>query len=394
MVDVYRQAGVQCHFLDADEGLTSSVYARDSSFMTPWGPVVASIQTPPRRRDYAVVASFFAREGIPIWKWVTAGHFEGGDFGIIEPGVVVLGYAGNRSTKEGAEQVAGWMAAEGWETLTVPLAPQFVHLDATLVMLADKYALVCEDALEDYVLDFLRGARRELDPGRLPRLRQARRQPGQPGRRADPVHGPQHHGQRPARGRGLRGDRDRVRPVRPGRRRRALLLPRAAPRAGGGGMSTPRFQWPDGSRCACVVSFDVDAESAILQVDRKYATHATTMSHQAYGPRVGVPRLLEQLRAAGIRATFFVPGFTAECYPDTIRRIVADGHEVGWHGYMHELPLDLTVAEQRSIIERAAEVLEPLTGDAAGGLPRPVVAADAWNRPSCWPAPAFATTRA
>jgi N-dimethylarginine dimethylaminohydrolase len=157
MVDVYRQAGVECHFLDADEGLTSSVYARDSSFMTPWGPVVASIQTPPRRRDYAVVASFFAREGIPIWRWVTAGHFEGGDFGIIEPGVVVLGYAGNRSTQEGAEQVAGWMAAEGWETLTVPLAPQFVHLDATLVMLADKYALVCEDALEDYVLDFLRG---------------------------------------------------------------------------------------------------------------------------------------------------------------------------------------------------------------------------------------------
>jgi len=38
----------------------------------------------------------------------------------------------------------------------VPLAPQFVHLDATLVMLAEKYALVCEDALEDYVLDFLR----------------------------------------------------------------------------------------------------------------------------------------------------------------------------------------------------------------------------------------------
>jgi N-dimethylarginine dimethylaminohydrolase len=156
MVDVYRQAGVRCHFLDADVGLPSSVYARDSSFMTPWGPVVASIQTPPRRRDYAVVASFFAREGIPVWNWVTAGHFEGGDFGIIAPGAVVLGYSGDRSTKEGAEQVAGWMAAEGWETLTVPLAPQFVHLDATLVMLADKYALVCEDALEDYVLDFLR----------------------------------------------------------------------------------------------------------------------------------------------------------------------------------------------------------------------------------------------
>jgi hypothetical protein len=61
--------------------------------------------------------------------------------------------------------------------------------------------------------------------------------------------------------------------------------------------------------------------------------------HQAYGPRVGVPRLLEQLRRTGIRATFFVPGFTADCYPDTIRRIVADGHEVGWHGYRYDSSL-------------------------------------------------------
>ncbi len=136
-------------------------------------------------------------------------------------------------------------------------------------------------------------------------------------------------------------------------------------------MSAPRFQWPDGSRCACVVSFDVDAESAILQVDAKYATHATTMTHQAYGPRVGVPRLLEQLRRADIRATFFVPGFTADCYPDTIRRIVADGHEIGWHGYMHELPGDLPRDEQRAIIERAAEVLEPLTGTRPVGYRAP-----------------------
>lgn len=130
--------------------------ARGPSFMTPWGPVVASIRTPPRRRDYAVVAEFFTRTGVPIWKWVTAGHFEGGDFAIIEPGVALLGYAGNRSTQEGAEQVAGWMRSEGWEVLTLPLAPPFVHLDAALVMIADRRALVCEDALESYALDFLR----------------------------------------------------------------------------------------------------------------------------------------------------------------------------------------------------------------------------------------------
>ncbi len=156
MVDAYQAAGVRCRFLDADEALSSSVYARDSSFMTPWGPVVTSIQTPPRRRDYAVVARFYAAQDIPIWKWVTADHFEGGDFAILAPGVAVLGYSGARSTKAGAAQVAGWLAEQGWEALTVPLPPQFVHLDTVLVMLAERLALVCEDALEGYVLDFLR----------------------------------------------------------------------------------------------------------------------------------------------------------------------------------------------------------------------------------------------
>lgn len=155
LVDAFDAAGVRCHYLPADDGLPSSVFARDSSFMTPWGPVVAAVQTPPRRRDYAVVTQFFHAAEVPIWRWVTAGYFEGGDFAIVEPGVALLGYAGTRSTKEGAEQVQGWLQAEGWEALAVPIAPQFVHMDAVLVMLAPGLALVCEDALEAYALDWL-----------------------------------------------------------------------------------------------------------------------------------------------------------------------------------------------------------------------------------------------
>ncbi len=154
MADAYVGAGVRVHLVEADPGLTHSVYTRDSTFMTPWGPVVTAIQTEARRRDYAVVARTYERLGIPIWNWVTAGYFEGGDFGIIEPGRVLLGYTQDRSTEEGAEQVRGWLEREGWEALTVPLGPQFVHLDAVVVMLAAKLALVCEDALERYVLDW------------------------------------------------------------------------------------------------------------------------------------------------------------------------------------------------------------------------------------------------
>ena len=156
MVEVYKANGVNVHFVQSDEGLPSSVFTRDSSFMTPWGAVIASIQTPPRRRDYAVASQFYHDAGIPIWKWVTAGHFEGGDFVILKPGVALLGWSGDRSTREGAEQVAGWLRAKDWEVLVTPIPPQFVHMDAVVVMLEKGLALVCEDALQPYALDYLK----------------------------------------------------------------------------------------------------------------------------------------------------------------------------------------------------------------------------------------------
>ncbi len=164
MVDVYENCGVRCHFVNADEGLPSSVFARDSSFMTPWGAVIASIQTPPRRQDYSVVSEFYRKSGIPIWKWVTADHFEGGDFCILKPGVVLLGWAGDRSTRRGAEQVATWMAEKGWTAHVVPLAPQFVHMDAVVVMLEKGLALVCVDGLPEHGMEILEREEIEIIP--------------------------------------------------------------------------------------------------------------------------------------------------------------------------------------------------------------------------------------
>ncbi len=156
MVDVYEANGVRVHFAEADEGLPSSVFTRDSSFMTPWGAVIASIQTPPRRRDYSIASEFYRKADIPIWKWVTAGHFEGGDFCILKPEVALLGWSGDRSTKHGAEQVEGWLKDEGWDVLVAPIPPQFVHVDAVVVMLEKGLALVCEDALPPYALDYIK----------------------------------------------------------------------------------------------------------------------------------------------------------------------------------------------------------------------------------------------
>lgn len=55
--------------------------------------------------------------------------------------------------------------------------------------------------------------------------------------------------------------------------------------------------WPAGYVAAASLTFDVDAESAILNIDPKSADRMTVMSHQAYGPTIGVPLLLRVTQA-------------------------------------------------------------------------------------------------
>lgn len=96
--------------------------------------------------------------------------------------------------------------------------------------------------------------------------------------------------------------------------------------------------WPGGARCAVMLSFDFDAETLWLSRDPTNAKRPGTLSQGTYGAKVGVPKILEVLRDAGVKATFFVPGWTAEKHTGRVEAIVRDGHEVGHHGYLHEWP--------------------------------------------------------
>lgn len=119
-------------------------------------------------------------------------------------------------------------------------------------------------------------------------------------------------------------------------------------------MTTPT--WHGGAQAVVTLTFDVDAETPILAAGRRYAEHLSTMSHQAYGPDVGVPRILELLAELGVPATFFVPGWVAEQRPGLAATIQDRGHEVAHHSYSHRAPTTLTAADERADFERALEV--------------------------------------
>ncbi|EMD25909.1 polysaccharide deacetylase family protein [Amycolatopsis azurea] len=114
--------------------------------------------------------------------------------------------------------------------------------------------------------------------------------------------------------------------------------------------------WHGGAAAVATLTFDVDAESPILAHGRGYADHLSTMSHQAYGPKVGVPRILGLLDELAVPATFFVPGWVAEQRPGLAAAIVERGHEVAHHSYSHRPPTTMTAAEQRADFERGMAV--------------------------------------
>jgi peptidoglycan-N-acetylglucosamine deacetylase len=116
---------------------------------------------------------------------------------------------------------------------------------------------------------------------------------------------------------------------------------------------------------ACL-TFDVDAEAPILALGPEHAENLGAMSHQAYGPRVGVPRILDLLAEYELPATFFVPGLTADLHPETVGAILAAGHEVGHHSYAHVAPVDQSEAAERADFERALEALARLDVEPVG----------------------------
>lgn len=94
--------------------------------------------------------------------------------------------------------------------------------------------------------------------------------------------------------------------------------------------------WPNGARCAAMLTFDFDAESGWLSRDPSVVDRPGILSQGEYGARVAVPRILELLDKQQVPATFFVPGWVAENWPEQTKAIRDAGHEIGHHGYLHE----------------------------------------------------------
>ena len=126
--------------------------------------------------------------------------------------------------------------------------------------------------------------------------------------------------------------------------------------------------WPDGARCAVCFAFDFDAESLLhLYYPNDSRRRINLSSSLRYGARVAVPRIVDIWRHFEMRQTMYVPGWCVEAYPDAIKALVDDGHEIGHHGWLHERVNQLSSEDEEAVLLRGKEAIEKATGRPPAG---------------------------
>ncbi|MET0746747.1 MAG: polysaccharide deacetylase [Rhizobium sp.] len=134
----------------------------------------------------------------------------------------------------------------------------------------------------------------------------------------------------------------------------------------------PSYEWPQGKQSAALISVDVDAIAPLLWEHRNgMPDRLSRLEIRRFGLRTGIRRILDLFARSGIRASFYVPAIVAEFDPDLLPALLQAGHEVGLHGYFHELVADISDEEFSAALAASMELFIAQTGSKPIGFRSP-----------------------
>lgn len=124
-------------------------------------------------------------------------------------------------------------------------------------------------------------------------------------------------------------------------------------------------------RSSIVNALTIDVED-YFQVSA-FASHIARSSWDARECRIerNMGQILDALSANQTKATFFTLGWLAERYPQLVRRVVQEGHELASHGYGHERASDMTQDSFFEDIRHSKSLLEDIAGVEVKGYRAP-----------------------
>ena len=124
--------------------------------------------------------------------------------------------------------------------------------------------------------------------------------------------------------------------------------------------------WPKNIQSAVALTFDLDIETPWIAFNPGVISRPSVLSMARYAPRVAVPLILSMLERLGVKGTFFIPGKSAEDFPESVEAIAAGGHEIGAHGYTHDPPSSLSPKEEETQLERTKKILSKFGANVIG----------------------------
>lgn len=95
------------------------------------------------------------------------------------------------------------------------------------------------------------------------------------------------------------------------------------------------------------------------------------ISRGMFAGEVGSPRLLDLFDQQGLTTTWFIPGHSAETFPDQMRDVAKRGHEIGIHGYSHENPIAMTAEQEEAVLDKGIELITEISGKRPTGYVAP-----------------------
>jgi len=172
LVETLQAHGVRCHFVPPSPALPDLSFTRDAVLMTPWGLLELNSRLEHRRAEAAHIAAAGEVLGMPRLGRLKAGFVQGGDVAMLAPGLVAIGYSGERTDEAGACAIADLFEAHRWEAAFCRFDTRFLRLGSLFAMIDRKRAVACVDELEDgflfamieHGIELIPLAREEISP--------------------------------------------------------------------------------------------------------------------------------------------------------------------------------------------------------------------------------------
>jgi len=119
-------------------------------------------------------------------------------------------------------------------------------------------------------------------------------------------------------------------------------------------------------------AFGADVDSVAGQIGSYGGGESPSdIQRGVFASEVGNIRLLNLFRKYKLKTSFFIPGHSIESFPDVVKRIAAEGHEIGAHGYTHENPIAMTPTQEEAILVKSIELIEKFSGKKPRGYVAP-----------------------